>query len=153
MAPPCRLLASLSSVFVVAQGIWTEEAGQGNATASTNSSQTPDFILIPIGLPLPFPIPLPDMSKKSTPAPAPAPTPSPPQGPVRRPWSCENIKDRFSCRHAKLLWGFDCIKFNGHYCIPAKGAKCSDLEMPTDCNHAWRWGMPCIGWTGVQCIR
>mmetsp|Transcript_67001 Transcript_67001/g.178442 ORF Transcript_67001/g.178442 Transcript_67001/m.178442 type:complete len:152 (-) Transcript_67001:97-552(-) len=146
-----RLLVCCA-VATGAAGILLREVGKGNATAATNSSQTPDFINILVPIPMPLPIPIP-FERAPTPAPPPAPTPSPPQGPIRRPWKCEDIKDRFTCRRARLMFGFDCIAFNGDYCIPAIGAKCSDIQNPVMCARAWQLGMPCIGWTGVQCIR
>merc|ERR1719433_2512499 len=140
-------LVALALLVVMSNGMWMREGSEANTTS--NSSQIPDLVLMPVPVLAPFPF----FDFYATQPPTPVPTPAPARGPIRKPYKCEDIHDTYGCRRALLLFGFDCVGFGGQWCIPAQGAKYSDFTSPVLCNRARLIGLGCIGWTGVSCIR
>mmetsp|Transcript_106165 Transcript_106165/g.310338 ORF Transcript_106165/g.310338 Transcript_106165/m.310338 type:complete len:185 (+) Transcript_106165:78-632(+) len=173
-APGCLIVASCAWICRADSNDQdtqpSESTGVGQQLAANKTGQLPDMVFIPVPMALPFPLLIPhmgghhkgahrqngtttDSAAAKEPATMSSPTPAPPAGPVRKPWRCEDIKDKFTCLHAQPMFGFDCVGWGGDWCIPQLGAKCSDFTNPVLCNHA-RWkGLACVGWTGVSCIR
>mmetsp|Transcript_179466 Transcript_179466/g.436648 ORF Transcript_179466/g.436648 Transcript_179466/m.436648 type:complete len:153 (-) Transcript_179466:66-524(-) len=149
----CKLLVSSLFCLAASAGIsGRKAASKGNATAARGGKQAPDVVFVPWWT-IDWPILIPFFVTGTTTTSPPAPTPAPPAGPIRRPYKCEDIKDKFTCLRARPMFGLDCVGFGGDWCIPQIGAKCSDFTSPILCNRARRFGFDCPGWTGKFCIR